>query len=202
MRQAEINHALVSPWQAWVWGRTWEYDRRKEGEVVHRGPEPMSLHAGLFAVLDGAGNFFTSEKYITVATWGLVVVTLALVAVTALLVGDGARKRKEQRERWDEEDKRSAENAAPSAVIEITTNDNLDLIFGCFNLGNNTFFIDKMVVTASDGTVNEVSLTPQILRPGTYASVTYDPGQIMGIFGENTQFKEASAVFLLRGATG
>jgi hypothetical protein len=162
----------------------------------------MSLRVGLFAVVDGARIVFTSEKYITVATWGLVLVTLALVIVTALLVWDGSRKSREQRERWAEEDKRSENNAAPSAVIEITTNDNADLIFGCFNLGNNTFFVDKMIVTARDGTIQETTLTPKIVTPGTYAAVGYDPAQIMGLFGENTEFKEANAVFVLKGATG
>ncbi|MEI9980438.1 MAG: hypothetical protein WDN23_15830 [Edaphobacter sp.] len=148
----------------------------------------------------------TPDESVAVATWGLVLATAGLIVVTFLLVRDGAQKSKEQSKRWEEEDKRRAEEAKPTAVVELATitnsRFNLDLFFACFNLGNNTFFIDKLIVTASDGTRDEADLAPKIVTPGTYVTIGYDPGQIMGMFGENTEFKEANAVLVLKGATG
>jgi hypothetical protein len=146
----------------------------------------------------------TPDESIARATWGLVAVTGGLIAVTFLLVLDGARKSKEQRTRWREEDKRRAEEAKPNAVVEIATDKDpsSQMIFACFNLGNNTFFIDRMIVTASDGGRSESDLTPQIVTPGTWVTILYNPREVLNWEGEKNPFKEAHAVFVLKGAAG
>jgi hypothetical protein len=57
----------------------------------------------------------------------------------------------------------------PSAVVEIAAKEEspLDMCFACFNLGNNSFFVDRMIVEASDGTRSESNLTSQVVVPGT-----------------------------------
>jgi hypothetical protein len=76
------------------------------------------------------------------------------------------------------------------------------MCFACFNLGNSTFFVDRIIVTASDGTRSESDLTPQVVTPGTWVTIDYDPSLLLGIYGEKTPFKEANCVLLLKGATG
>lgn len=92
----------------------------------------------------------------------------------------------------------------PSAVVEIAAKEEtpLDMCFACFNLGNNSFFVDRMIVTASDGTRNESDLTPQIVVPGTWVTIDYDPAGLLGMFGEKTQYKEANCALMLKGAFG
>src|ERR1700761_370912 len=132
----------------------------------------------------------TADQSVAWATWGLVLVTAGLIVVTYLLVRDGARKSAEQLRRWEEEDRGRLENAKPTGIVELATVENsfdLDLFFACFNLGNNTFFIDKLIVTAADGTRDESDLTPKIVIPGTYVTIGYDPGSVMGLFGEKEE---------------
>lgn len=92
----------------------------------------------------------------------------------------------------------------PSAVVEIAAKEEtpLDMCFACFNLGNNSFFVDRMIVTANDGTRNESDLTPQVVVPGTWITIDYDPAPLLGMFGEKTQYKEANCVLLLKRAFG
>jgi hypothetical protein len=115
----------------------------------------------------------TPDESIARATWGLVIATGALFLVTLLLVIDGVRKSRAQSRRWDEEDKRRSEEAKPNAVVEIATDadSSSQMIFACFNLGNNTFFIDRMIVITSDGGRRESDLTPQIVTPGTWVTI-------------------------------
>jgi hypothetical protein len=133
-----------------------------------------------------------------------VIVTFLLVVVTALLVADGFRKSREQAKQWEEERDRRIAESKPSAIVELAAKEDtpLDMCFACFNLGNNTFYIDRMVVTASDGTRHESDLTPQIVTPGTWVTIDYNPAELLGMFGENQPFKEANCVLFLRGATG
>jgi hypothetical protein len=58
-------------------------------------------------------KWLVDEQAITVATWGLVLVTLLLVVATVFLWLDSLQKGKEQRERWDTEDRRQAALASP-----------------------------------------------------------------------------------------
>ena len=76
------------------------------------------------------------------------------------------------------------------------------MCFACFNLGDNSFYLDKMIVTASDGTRSEGDLTPQVVTPGTWVMVDYNPSELLGLFGESIPYKEANCVFVLRGASG
>jgi hypothetical protein len=138
-----------------------------------------------------------SDGSLALATWGLVVATF-------LLFVDGLRKSREQTRRWEEERKRRKEESMPSAVVEIAAKEEtpLDMCFACFNLGNNTFFVDRMTVTALDGTRSESDLTPQVVVPGACVTIDFDPAQLLGVHGEKTEFKEAYCVLTLKGAFG
>lgn len=142
-------------------------------------------------------DWLSSERSLALATWGLVIATL-------LLVLDGYRKSGEQEKQWKREQKEREEEAKPSAVIEIVVKEEapLDMCFACFNLGSNTFYIDRMIVVASDGRRCESDLTPQVLPPGTWVTIDYDPAQLLGLHGEPAPLKEANCVFILKGATG
>jgi len=160
------------------------------------GSVPAIADPGVKATLPQ--DWFSSERSLALASWGLVLVTL-------LLVIDGYRKSGEQRKQWNEERARRAEEAKPSAVIEIAVKEEspLDMFFACFNLGNNTFYIDKMIVTASsDGRRFESDLTPQVVTPGTWVTIDYNPAELWNLSGEGVPYKEANCVFYLRGATG
>jgi hypothetical protein len=99
--------------------------------------------------LQSLGAWLVSDKSVAAATWGLVVVTFLLVVVTALLVADGFRKSRDQAKRWEEEQERRIAESKPSAIVELAAKEDtpLDMCFACFNLGSNTFYIDRMVVT-------------------------------------------------------
>jgi hypothetical protein len=142
-------------------------------------------------------HWIFSDGSLALATWGLVVATF-------LQFADGLRKSREQNKQWAEERKRRKEESMPSAVVEIAAKEEtpMDMCFACFNLGNNSFFIDSMIVTASDGTLNKSNLTPQVVVPGTWVTIDFDPAQLLGMFGEKTQFKEANCVLILKGAFG
>src|SRR5208337_5145726 len=113
-------------------------------------------------VLESTLHWVFSDGSLALATWGLVVATF-------LLFADGLRKSREQNRRWEEERKSRKAESMPSAVVEIAAKEEtpLDMCFACFNLGNNSFFIDRMIVMANDGTRNESDLTPQVVVPGT-----------------------------------
>jgi hypothetical protein len=144
-----------------------------------------------------AADWFTNEKSLALATWGL-------VAVTAMLVFDGWRSGREQSKRWGHEDERRAEESKPSAVVELATCADAifsEMYFACFNLGSNTFFVDKLIVTTTDGTQSESDLAPLIVTPGTFVTIDYDPSLLLGVFGQETPYKEGNGVLVLKGAT-
>jgi len=142
-------------------------------------------------------QWIASDKSLAPATWGLVI-------ITAVLVADGWRKSNEQRERWKLEDERWKREREPLAIVELgkASEESNEMAFACFNLGTTTFFLKWMTVTAQDGRRQEIRLPPEIVLPGKSAKVGYDPRHLLGMFGESTQFKEANAVFVIRGATG
>ncbi len=70
--------------------------------------------------------------------------------------------------RWTTKAKNKADNGmrretpeggvhAVLIIVEIAAKEETpaDMCFACFNLGNNSFFIDRMIVKANDGTRNE-----------------------------------------------
>jgi hypothetical protein len=130
--------------------------------------------------LESTIHWIFSDDSLALATWGLVVATF-------LLFVDGLRKSREQNRQWEEERKRRKEESIPSAVVEIAAKEETpqDMCFACFNLGNNSFFVGRMIVTSSDGMRDESDLTPQIVVPGTWVTIDYDPARLLGMFGEN-----------------
>jgi hypothetical protein len=97
------------------------------------------------------------EVSVADATWVLVVVTALFVIATFFLVLDGAKSRKFEKQRWDKDSKRRKREARPRARIEVVTESatSRDMAFVCFNLGSNTFYVDRIIVTAQDGTWEE-----------------------------------------------
>lgn len=142
-------------------------------------------------------GWFFSEQSLAFATWGLVFATL-------LLFGHGWQVSRRQEKQWEGEEKRRREESMPSAVIEIAVREeaSLDMCFACFNLGNNTFYLDKMIVKGSNGRRSESDLTPLIVTPGTWVTIDYNPAEMLGTFGQETPFTEACCTFVLRGAAG
>lgn len=156
-----------------------------------------------------AFGWLTDEKSLAAATWGLVLATLLLYLDSRQRGRTQDREWEEERsiraneqaERWAREDRLREQNARPNAVVELVTDGaaSLKLFVACFNLGSNTFFVDKMVVTV-DKSCYEYPLTPQIVVPGTYVTVGIEPGDLLGYFGEETRYKDANAVLVLKGA--
>ncbi len=63
-------------------------------------------------------DWLTDEKFITLATWGLVLVTFLLFCATVILYVDSRQKGEEQRERWKREDaSRAKEQQGPRPVL-------------------------------------------------------------------------------------
>lgn len=161
-------------------------------------------------------NWMTNEKSLAPATWGLVGATLLLVLATVILYFDSLLKGREQRRRWkreddsraneqkarwDREDQLREEDAKPKVAVEIGNRENApEIVFRCFNLGNTIFFIDQMIITATNPkrSVRTSDLVgPPVLLPGTFISTTYD---CEGLLTDG--FQEANAVFVLRGPHG
>lgn len=65
----------------------------------------------LFAVT--LPSWLIDEKYLTLATWGLVTATLLLVVATFIMWFDSQTKGKEQRERWAREDEAAKDACEP-----------------------------------------------------------------------------------------
>src|ERR1035441_3084101 len=94
-------------------------------------------------------DWLTDEKFITLATWGLVLVTFFLFCATVILYVDSRNKGKEQRERWEREDASRAneqqarwaredrlreEDAKPKVAVEIAKRNNApEIVFRCYN---------------------------------------------------------------------
>ena len=158
--------------------------------------------------LTHAREWFTGEKYITLATWGLVVATVILF-LDSIHKGQEQRERwkledasraKEQADRWAREDRLREEDAKPKVAVELARREGApEIVVRCFNLGNTIFFIDQMVVTFThQQTVNTGDLVgPPVLLPGTFTSTTYDCSRFL-----TDGFQEANVVFVLRGSHG
>lgn len=161
-------------------------------------------------------DWLTNEKSLAPATWGLVGATLLLVLATIILFLDSFFKGREQRRRWEREDASRAkeqqarweredrireEDAKPKVAVEIGKRENApEIVFRCFNLGNTIFFIDQMIITATNPkrSIRTSDLVgPPVLLPGTFISTTYD---CEGLLKDGLQ--EANAVFVLRGPHG
>jgi hypothetical protein len=161
-------------------------------------------------------DWLINEKYLTLATWGLVVATFLLVVATGILYRDSRSKSKEQRERWkqeddartkeqerrwEREDQLRAEDAKPKVAVEIGKREDApEIVFKCFNLGNTIFFVDQMIITATSpkrSVRTSDMVGPPVLLPGTFISTTYN---CEGLLTDSLQ--EANAVFVLRGQHG
>ena len=152
----------------------------------------------LTAILD------SPDKSLDHATWGLVIVTAGLVLCTIVTAFDGFRKSREQDRRWSAEDRQREEDAKPKALVELATyaHNRLALFFAVFNLGNNTFLIDRLIVTSPNGRHYETLLSPQVVTPGTWVTIEFEPRHILNARGDVKEFTEAYGVLVLKGATG
>ena len=158
----------------------------------------MRLTLFLFALPD----WLTSEKYITLATWGLAAVTFLLVIMTAFLYLDGISKSKEQREHWKGEEHLRKEEAKPKTYVEIAKKQNSpDVIFQCFNLGDSTLIIDTLIVKIEETrtTATYPLVGPPVLLPGTYTYVSFDCAKFLKSVGGLFQ---ANATFIVTGSAG
>jgi hypothetical protein len=136
-------------------------------------------------------EWLVGEKYITLATWGLVLATVMLFIATVIMYCDSRSKGKEQRERWkqeddartreqknrwEREDQIRAEDAKPKVVIEISKRkDNPEAVFKCFNLGNTIFFVHQLIITATiprPSVLTSDLQGPPVLLPGNFSSVS------------------------------
>jgi len=155
-------------------------------------------------------DWLTNEKSLTTATWGLVLATLILF-IDSFFKGKEQRKRwereddsraQEQQARWEREDRLREEAAKPKVAVEIGKRENAhEIVFRYFNLGNTIFFIDQMIITATNPnrSVRTSNLVgPPVLLPGTFISTTYYECKDLLTDG----FQEANAVFVLRGPHG
>jgi len=138
------------------------------------------------------------------ATWGLVIVTALLVVGTIATFTDGTRRGRLQDKRWENEDKHRIEDAEPRALVELATylDDSLRLLFVVYNLGNNTFLIDKLIVKVNNTKIEVPQQTPQIVTPGNWVSIEFEPRLILSPNGGNTPSEEGYGTIVLKGATG
>jgi hypothetical protein len=142
--------------------------------------------------------WLTNEQSLTLATWGLVI-------VTALLVLDSWNKSREQRKRWDREDQQRVDDAKPKTLIELAKRPSSpDVVVLCYNLGSNTFVIDKLILYCDKATKFGDLEGPLIVLPGTYVHIKVSCASWLQTktVGELSITREAYVVLLLRGATG
>jgi hypothetical protein len=145
-------------------------------------------------------DWLQSDRSVAAATWGLVVATLLLVLATLFLYLDGRTKSKEQGARWKREDEFRAAESKPKAYVELgKAPGRIEVHFRCFNLGNTTFLVDKLILRVGESTLTHEPEGPPILLPGTVASVWFNCAALMTPKGG---FREVSAVFHIRGASG
>ena len=147
-------------------------------------------------------DFFSTEKSLAPATWGLTFTTLLLVIATLFLYLDGRSKSREQLARWDREDQFKVEDAKPKAYVEIARiPEQDDVHFQCFNLGNTTFLIDKLILTISKRgtTLTHNCPGPPVLLPGHAGTIWFNCAALLEPEGG---FWEVQAVFHLKGALG
>lgn len=140
------------------------------------------------------------------ATWGLFYATALLVVGTIATFIYGWIKGRQQDKRWEREDKQREEDAKPKAFVELATyeNDPFRMLFVVYNLGNQPFLIDKLVikVEAKGTTITAPHYSPQIVTPGNWAPIEFDHGLILSPNGGNTPSEEAYGIIVIKGATG
>jgi hypothetical protein len=149
--------------------------------------------------------WLTNEQSLTLATWGLVVATALLVIGTFLLFLDSWNKGKEQRSRWAREDQQRDDDAKPKTLIELAKRPSSpDVVVLCYNLGSNTFVIDKLIVYCDKATRFGEMEGPLIALPGTYVHIRVSCAEWLQTktVGEACITREAYVVLLLKGATG
>lgn len=140
-------------------------------------------------------EWLAGEKSLTLATWGLVVATLFLYL-------DGRAKSKEQKERWEREDRSKADEAKPRAVIELGRRPkSLHPVALCYNLGEHPFVIDKLIITVQDvSKVISDLVGPHVVLPGTYVPVPIDCSELPT--REKKKLYYATITLELKGAAG
>jgi hypothetical protein len=149
--------------------------------------------------------WLTNEQSLALATWGLVVVTALLVVGTFLLFLDSWKKGKEQRSRWAREDQQRADDTKPKTLIELAMSESEpDVVVLCYNLGDNTFVIDKLVVSCGQSTRYADLKGPLIALPGTHIRIKVSCTEWLQTktVGEANTTREAKVVLILKGATG
>ena len=126
------------------------------------------------------------------ATWELVIVTAGLVICTLAMSIDGILRGRRQNERWENEDKHRIEDAEPKALVELATyiDDSLRLLFVVYNLGNNTFLIDKLIVKVNNTEIEVPQQTPQIVTPGNWVKIEFEPCLILNPNGGKARKSE------------
>jgi hypothetical protein len=147
-------------------------------------------------------EWLTSEKYLTLATWGLVAATIVLGIATLLLFLDGRTKSKEQRERWAKEDRerradhdellsrwkrederRDAE-ATPKAEWRLaTTDDHYSFLLWCANLGSSSFLVTELVVSPlGGGELQSIALERRIVSVGQIGEIKFRADLLGDVF--------------------
>ena len=150
-------------------------------------------------------EWLASEKGVTLATWGLVLVTLALAVITFLLVLDSRENRREQRERWAREDReRRAEHdellrrwkiednrrdaeVAPKAEWRLAnTDDRYSFLLWCANLGSSSFMITELNVVPLGGTEQQtISIEKRIVASGQIEEIKFRADSMGDIFHDD-----------------
>ncbi len=112
----------------------------------------------VIALALGVPDWFTNEKSLTVATWGLVLATL-IPFLDSFYKGKDQRERweredasgtEEQRRRWEREDRLREEDAKPKVAVETAQrNEAPEIVFTCYNLGSTIFFIEGVAAGRS-----------------------------------------------------
>ncbi len=100
-------------------------------------------------------EWLTSERYVTTATWGLVLATV-------LLVIDSWLKGNEQRDRWSREDSIRESEALPKAEFGLKASRERKLILWCANLGTVNFLLTHFRV---DGVLDTKGSETQKVEP-------------------------------------
>jgi hypothetical protein len=149
--------------------------------------------------------WLTNEQSLTLATWGLVVVTALLVVGTFLLFLDSWKKGKEQRFRWDREDQQRIDDAKPKTLVELAKRPSSpEVVVLCYNLGSITFVIDKLIVYSGNATRFGDMEGPLIALPGSFVHIKVSRADWLQTktVGEASITREAYVVLLLKGAYG
>ncbi len=153
-------------------------------------------------LLDAIPKWLTDEKYLTSATWGLVIVTAALVIVTFILFLDSRSKGKEQRERWRREDESLEQDRKPKSYVElVATGTPAKVYLCCFNLGSSSFVIDEVLVRSGFSSHRFQLAGPLVVSPGKFCYVPYELQNLSRWIIDGRGF-DAALTFLLHGSSG